>query len=296
MYSSLPADEGSTTDTMSHVEKKRPGNKVFDRWIALMDAREYRAASVEAERVFFYTGERIIRMQALLARTWALKHLGEFDQAFENLRRASPRALPPELQYRIHHERTLLMYLREDWEGVLAESARLGHLVQNPDWRLLSGYLPVLALMELERWEEAGAEMQAYLDKLGLSTSLSASPPDRLNSRKAALLSTFIPGSGQMYAGKTGEGLGSLGLQLAALGWGVYNVYTGYYVTALFTGGGLFQAFYFGGIERAEYHAVERNRTESGKYKREVTAWFLELIEPSLKQKRQTLPDLPFLH
>ena len=265
-----------------------------------MDSREYRAASVEAERIFFHTDERITRMQALLARTWALKHLGEFDQAFENLRRASPRDLPPELQYRIHHERALLMYLREDWEGVLAESARLKQMVRNPDWQLLSGYLSVLALLELERWEEAEAEMQAYLGKLGmpasLSASLSASPPDRLNPRKAALLSTFIPGSGQMYAGKTGEGLGSLGLQLAALGWGAYNVYTGYYVTALFTGGGLFQAFYFGGIERAEYHAVERNRTESGKYKREVTAWFLELIEPSLMQKRQSLSDLPFSH
>ncbi|MFO8029481.1 MAG: hypothetical protein R6U28_06445 [Cyclonatronaceae bacterium] len=278
------------------MENTRAVNKVFERWVALMDAREYRSASVEAERIFFHSGERSNRMQALLARSWALKHLGEYDQAFENLRRASPRALPAQLQYRIHHERTLLMYLREDWEGVLAESTRLNHMVQNPDWRLLSGYLPVLALLELERWEEAEAEMHAYLGKLGLSGSLPASPPDRLNPRKAALLSTFLPGSGQMYAGKAGEGLGSLGLQLAALGWGAYNVYTGYYATALFTGGGLFQAFYFGGIQRAEYHAVEHNKIKSGKYIREIAAWFLELVEPSLMQKRQTLPDLPFLH
>ncbi len=271
-------------------------NGIFNQWSALMGAREYRSASVEAERVYFHSSERITRMKALLARTWALKHLGDFDRAFENLRRASPRGLSQELQYQIHHERTLLMYLREDWEGVLAESARLNHMVRNPDWQLLSGYLPILALLELERWEEAHTEMQIYLDKLEIAGPLPGSPPDRISPRRAALLSTFLPGSGQMYAGKTGEGLGSLSLQLVSLGWGAYNFYTGYYVTALFTGGGLFQAFYFGGIDRAEHHATERNRIASAEFNREVTAWILNLVEPSLNQKRQSLSDLPFSH
>ncbi len=259
-----------------------------------MDEHEYRAASVESERIFFHSHDRLIRMQAILARTWALKHLGDYNQAFENLRRASPRDLPPELQYLIHHERTLLMYLREDWEGVLAESARLNNLVQDHGWRLLTGYLPILALLELERWDESGTKMKAYLNELGVPASLPSSPPDHISPRKAVLLSTFIPGSGQIYAGKTGEGLGSAGLQLAALGWGAYNVYNGFYATALFTGGGLFQAFYFGGIDRAEYHAVGRNRKAAEDYKRAVTEWFLEQIEPVLIKKRQTLSDSPF--
>ncbi len=261
-----------------------------------MEARNYRAAAVEGERIFFHAPERITRMRAILARTWALKHLGEYELAFENLRRISPGNLPAELQYRIHHERVLLLFLKEDWIGVLAEADRLRNRVEQRDWQLLSGYLHVLALVHLERYDVALEEMNRYFEALGLQAveHFPVAPADSKNPRKAAWLSTFLPGTGQIYAGKTAEGLGSTGLQAAALGWGIYNILTGYYVTALFTGGGLFQAFYFGGIDRAHHHALIYNRQAEIDFIQEITNWFLDYIEPALMQKRQTLSDSPF--
>ena len=285
-------ESGPSGEIRFDGESRSPAT--FGRYETLMSSSAWRAAAVEAERIHFFADDRITRAQAILARTWALKHLGEYSEAFDNLRRATPRGLPDELQYRIHHERALLMYLNGDREAVRAEISRLNQVVHRRDWQLLSGYISILALLELHQWEEAEKEMLAYFDELGIEAVIPFSPPSTKNPRKAILLSTFLPGTGQMYAGKTFEGLGSAGLQVTALGWGVYNVLTGFYATAFLTGGGLFQAFYFGGIDRAERHAVAYNQAAAREAAANATDWFLKVINPALEQKRQTLSDSPF--
>lgn len=267
-------------------------------WTDLMNNNEYRAASVVAERIYFEAETNLKRAQAVLARSWALKHLGEKRQARENLRRVSLRNVPPELEYRIHHERTLLQYLEGEFSDALNSLEQLRHFVDNQDWLMLSGYLEILLLAELERWDEAQKATENYLDDLNASfptdSVFTDDPPQLKNPDRAEILSSFLPGAGLIYAGNTPGGLGSAAMQLTALGWGAYNVVTGYYLTALFSGGGLFQAFYFGGIERAGSIARSYNQQMKADYNARITNNLLEQVEPYLNKKRRTLSDSPF--
>lgn len=263
-----------------------------------MDTGEYRAASVQAERIYIDADNHHERAEAVLARSHALKHLREYEDAIENLRRASMPNVSDELEYLILHERVLLYYLNGDWSDSLTELERLHHFVDNRDWRLQSEYLGILALAEQQRWDEAKNRTEEYFDKLGIEEDLTevfeADRPDLKNPETAALWSTFLPGTGQMYSGHHLEGIGSAILQLASLGWGVYNVIQGFYATALITGGGLFQAFYFGGIERAESLSEQSNVQNTASYNRHITNWLLDKIEPVLHKKRRTPERSPF--
>ena len=269
-----------------------------NQWLEYMNAGEYRAASVEAERIYYYSDDRLLRSQAILARSWALKQLGEYGQALDNLRRASLRNLPDELEYLFHHERTLLHYLKGNWSDARNSLQQLNHFIDDPDRQLLSGYIDILSLIELQKWDKAQEATGKYFDQLEVPASVDSvfyrAPPSLKNPDRAELLSTFIPGAGQIYAGSFGGGLGSAGLQVSSLAWGVYNVIHGYYFTALFTGGGLFQAFYFGGMEQAKSLAQNKNEARSQQYNAEISARLLNIIEPHLNKKRRTMSDSPF--
>ena len=269
-----------------------------EEWQAFMDEGAYRAASVEAERIYFEAETSHERAQAALARSWALKHLGEHQQARENLRRVSMRNLSPELEFRIHYERTLLHYLEGEFNDARNSLEQLRHFVDKPEWQDLAEYLEILSLIELNRWDDAYSATEDYLESIEASFSADSvfkqDPPRLRDPDRAEILSSFLPGAGLIYAGKPGGGLGNAAIQISALGWGVYNVLSGYYLTALFSGGGLFQAFYFGGIERAGVVANRHNEEETINYNAELTESLLRQIEPYLNKKRRTLKDSPF--
>lgn len=269
-----------------------------DQWLEYMNAGKYRAASVEAERIYFQSDDRLLRSQAILARSWALKHLEEYPQALDNLRRASLRNMPDELEYLFHHERTLLHYLKGNWNDARNSLQQLNHFVDDPRRQLLSGYIDILSLIELQQWDQALEVTERYFDQLEIPASADTvfyrEPPSLKNPDRAELFSTFIPGAGQIYAGSFGSGLGSAALQISSLAWGGYNLITGYYLTALFTGGGLFQAFYFGGMEQAKSLAQSYNEIRTRQYNTEVSARLLNIIEPHLNKKRRTMSDSPF--
>jgi len=81
------------------------------------------------------------------------------------------------------------------------------------------------------------------------------------SAKKAALLSAFIPGTGQMYTGHFEEGLVNFGLNLATLGFTAFCIYKGYYATGILVGYTLFQRFYTGGLRRADKLTSDYNNS-----------------------------------
>lgn len=81
------------------------------------------------------------------------------------------------------------------------------------------------------------------------------------SAKKAALLSAFIPGTGQMYTGHFEEGLVNFGLNLATLGFTALCIYKGYYATGILIGYTLFQRFYTGGLRRADKLTSDYNNS-----------------------------------
>lgn len=114
-------------------------------------------------------------------------------------------------------------------------------------------WLKVMCLNQLQRWTEARQYCITMLQHIGRDTAWVDSlykVSERLklkSEKKAEALSTFLPGSGQLYAGAGGHGLVNAGIILSCLGWGTYNFFQGYFVTGVFTGYLLGYTFYTGG-------------------------------------------------
>ena len=156
----------------------------------------------------------------------------------------------------------------------------------------------ILIAIEQQKWEKARNETKIYFQKADIQEPVDSvfnrHQPELKDPDRAGLLSTFLPGSGQFYAGRAGEGFTSFFFHISALGWGTYNVITGYFATALITGGGLFQSFYFGGIERAEHLAESHNSKTTYQANAELTSWLLSKLNGYLNQKRRSLSESPF--
>jgi len=135
-------------------------------------------------------------------------------------------------------------------------SMHLGDSVlQVPDLELAS-----LALAQLQRWDEAHAHARAaHPENAPALDSLFARAPKALDPEKARKLATFLPGFGHAYAGEWGEGMLNLGLNFAALGFGLWQGLTGFPATGYLVGAGLLQKFYMGGIRRATFLAQREN-------------------------------------
>ena len=85
-----------------------------------------------------------------------------------------------------------------------------------------------------------------------------------MNIKKATKLSSFIPGSGQIYLGYWGEGLTNASLQLCSVAFIAYNIIAAQYFTAITLGTGLLQKFYVGGINRVKYLGNKKKMIRSG--------------------------------
>jgi tetratricopeptide (TPR) repeat protein len=64
---------------------------------------------------------------------------------------------------------------------------------------------------------------------------------------RALWLSILLPGSGQIYAQKTGDGITSAGLIAATIAWGIHNIHLKLPIRAVLSSLTLFQQFYEGG-------------------------------------------------
>lgn len=84
--------------------------------------------------------------------------------------------------------------------------------------------------------------------------------PHRYNARRAKLLSTFIPGAGQLYIGDVKNGLNSLLLTggIVALGFNYILYYS--WLDSLISIAPWFQRYYLGGRNRAEQLAIDKLR------------------------------------
>ncbi|MEZ5199231.1 MAG: hypothetical protein R2764_23450, partial [Bacteroidales bacterium] len=77
---------------------------------------------------------------------------------------------------------------------------------------------------------------------------------------KAENWSRFIPGTGQIYAGRAGEGTVNFLINASVLTFAGFQVYNGFYITGYLAGLGFFNKTYHGGIKRAGVLASYKNQ------------------------------------
>jgi len=237
-----------------------------------MTQKEYGLAAVLYEKQIFELSQRALAEDSL-RRTYNLllrkkiqaqKSQRTFEDAWQTAQRFDLSEPDKELTFGMRYETVLCGYLAQRYNETYGQLQQAKFYTQDSLLIEPLQVLEILTLNELERWTESKEIFRQYAARKALNIEvdelykfLKKKPK---NAEKAQLLSFFMPGLGQVYAGYTKEGIISLGLQAIALGFGVYHVWHRYYFIGFFTGAGMFQTFYFGGGRRAAIMAETTNR------------------------------------
>lgn len=240
---------------------------------SLFLAGAYEKAAVKYEAQYFKAENINESAKALLQKARCYKQLQQFDNALLNLARIPVYSISDSLAEELRYETLLCTYLIEDYHKAEFLISQYKQEIQRISVQERILMLEVLTKNHLSKYEDAKAAFKALmtLKKINLNTdSVYALVPKLKNPKKAEILSAIIPGSGQVYAGYPLEGAASLLLQTATLGFGAYKIYQGYYFIGFFTGFGLFQKFYFGGMNRAAFLTEKRNKEKNQEFNKKV--------------------------
>ncbi len=212
-------------------------------------------AGIVYERVLFEQPDTPLQLAAIRGKIACLKQQGRFGAAVQYLNGEVTNAYPDSVLLALRYEQITCAYLAGQFENALSLLDRLPYL--HPDQRTettLTSLIRVLSLNELQRWPEAAVAYRQALSRAGADTTQTpyAKLPKLKSEKKGQVLSTFIPGGGQFYAGKPGEGLLSILVQSAGLYFGIHSFLAGYYISAWGVGAATFGSFHAGGIRRTE--------------------------------------------
>ncbi len=206
------------------VSASDPALELGDHLFALGD---YDAAITEYKRFLFFNADdpRVDEVQfkiglAYRAQKWWM-------EAAEAMIAAIQRTTETELQVERRVELAVTLIASGAYDLALVELIKVDMQSQSAQLRQRARFLRGVAYLYQFKWEQAQSVFQAYFDEIpnaaGTATEIDLLFLDALNrsqkSEKAArLLSTFLPGLGQTYAGDWKNGVNALLLN-GALGY-----------------------------------------------------------------------------
>ena len=266
-------------------------------------------AAIAYERVYYLADDPLERVYANLAKADAMKQQGEYSRAAGDLQRSLLFSGDLSLRLEVLCQLALCSYLDEDYPAAWSYLQQLTHLAEGTEVCWEAGLLEALLLSAqnswdeladyLERWPEQkqadsfiesmqnNGQLVSYPDSITLEQYfsehfLASAPQQYPDPDRARLLSTFLPGSGQVYAGRSGWGVLNAFSQLVSLGAFALMAYNGYYFAAVIAGLGPFQAFYFGGIRQAGAFAEEEKNSRLESFRAAVDSFLLDVTsQPS---------------
>lgn len=219
---------------------------------------QYLAARVLYEELLFR--QEGLAAGLLLKKSFCYKAEGKYEDGLRTLQRADFFSAPDSLQYPLRYEAALHAFLAGRNDLAAGFFAELNHYVPHQR-RVQDVALEVMNLHAQKKIAEAQAVFEAWAQHAGYG---GASPYQNWrglkNPVRAENRSYVFPGLGQMYAGHCLRGITSLALQGAAMAFAAASALNGYYLSAMFTGGGLFYMFYTGGARHAGFLAEQTNQ------------------------------------
>jgi hypothetical protein len=246
---------------------------IFSAADSLITAGAYRDARIELEKIVFFYPAQEITTVALIRKAACFKQEQNFKKVYETLNRVFLMNQPDNLLFTIKYEKALAYYLDKEPGRALFELQSLSKFLSEIEKAARIKFLSALCYCDLRKWNESKNEAFEYLvltiaDSLKLKMSqnnldelfINKNIPKQLSKKTAKTLSTFIPGGGQFYTGKIGEGLFSFGLHGALLYFGVSQFLDKFYFTGYTAGFGLLQRVYTGNLQRVQNLVEEVNK------------------------------------
>jgi len=239
---------------------------------SLVAAGNYPEAAAEYERHFYFAITPESKATALLNKAECYKRMELYEDAYQVTSRINFESLNDTLISLIKFQSALSAYLSKDFNAAASEMMQMNFYVTDTSLTGSYQFLYALILNEKQEWRQAEDKIKLMINrspadhfiKDSLRTIVneiydSTAYPKMKKTETAIRWATFLPGSGHIYAGYTGEGIMNFALQAASLGFIGYHIYISHYITALTIGSGMFQHFYFGGINRVQYLVEKRN-------------------------------------
>ena len=201
----------------------------------------------------------------LLQKGLMQKQLDQYDKAVITFNRIRPRYLADSLVFTLMYESAFANYMIDDHEKAQFYLFRIRDPLLNKEEIQKKLMLQTLVYHQLGKWDEAAEtasqlegisreEAVALFEKYEAMNHIKLKDPE-----KADNLSRFLPGVGQMYAGKFWRGLTSSVIQAGLLSFAGYSFLNGFYFSGSLTGVSLFYVFYMGGARHAAYLAEKYN-------------------------------------
>jgi len=239
---------------------------------SIMATGDIELAAIAYENLYFNSTNKQIRLEANLKKAGALKAIGKFDQAANDLGRSLIGQRDKDTLINILYQMALCRFLNTDYPGARSEMLQLlayaGNSPLNNDCYMLFSLIEsmnkkpeeslkyaLLFIDNIDAEPDCKTSMQNEVTNLFSTAYPRFRKPD-----KASRFSTFLPGTGQMYAGYPWWGILNGGIQLSSIGVAALLIFNHYYFSAFMLGFGTFQMFYFGGIKHAHELAIKKNK------------------------------------
>lgn len=212
-----------------------------------------------------------------------LKKLKKYEKAKETLLRINENDLTDSFKFIYYYQLSVLNYLTNNHSEVELNINKIKYFIADSSYRNKLVLLEILNLNKSKKWREAKTLLKVnsngkidtnHINEL-YKAVLSYKPE---NSKTAQALQTFLPGTGQVYIGKTLHGVVNATFILTGLIWGVYNVYNGYYATSLFSGFLLSYLFYSGGISYTLDNVEKQNNKKVNSINQELNSKIIDML------------------
>ena len=255
---------------------------------SLYNTGNYFEAAIEYERTFYYSKDVQIKNQSLYRKALCYKRLGNYQESFRSLERISYFGVSPEKRDLYQYESALMAYLVDEYVKcnkylVLLSSAELDSAMQVNIFLL--GALNSVMIKDFDQSRNyskkyiSSVNFGNELDTVRLSVLFSKKNLPKLKNEKTLFWVGLVPGFGQIYAGKPGEGITNSLMNAAVFTFGVYQMINGFYFTGYFVGALSINKLYFGGRSRAEYILKVRNQEKLKSFHNRLNDYLLSLNE-----------------
>lgn len=165
--------------------------------------------------------------------------------------------------FNIYYEKALMHYILSEFTDFKLELNKMQHSDSLHNYTLAMTVLYYLQELEIAKAKLTFKKL-AENNNININIDSVFKPIMHyadISEKKAIMLSSFLPGTGQWYAGSFTHGAINASLILSLLGWGTYNVINTYYATGLFTGYFIAYTFYKGGLSYVQKLVLKHNTT-----------------------------------
>lgn len=231
----------------------------------------YRHASKSFQRVIFFDSSGKYIDSSYLRLGQCYLETGKLEKANKNLNLAYHASREDPLKYEVIFRKTVLYLMRRNFNLGLMELYNLPDSLSGESAQRKQFYLGI-AHFGLENYQSSKKhflnslhDTAAYARKKINVLFAKNKKLRMLNPLTAQILSTVLPGLGQVYAGYFKEGINSFLLTSAFLGLGIHTGLNLSVLDALISVTPWYTRYYLGGFQKSGELVKKRNREKRGK-------------------------------